>query len=616
VTGLAPAPSIDATAADATAADATAADATAAPETAAPETAAPATAAGQTAAGETAAGETSLAGRVAAALGAGRAAAGPDTPFVVARSAALDEREAFPAPECAVLDACGVAAVYVPAALGGDGGGLPLLVETLRAVSGRDLTVAVAHVKTFLGGVCVWVSGHPDQRRRLARLILDGAVVSWGLTERGRGSDLLAGQLSATPVPGGGWRLDGEKWLINNATRGRLICLLARTSPAGGPRGFSLFLVDKHRLPPGTWRCLPAEPTHGIRGADISGIAFDGAEVPADALVGPAGSGVETVLLALQLTRIGCVSLSLGAGDHALRLAMEMAGHQRLRGTRLLSLPYVRRTLGRAAASLALAETTATVAARCAHALPGETSVVSSVAKACVPDLVQSMIAELVGVLGASAFRTDGPAEGAFQKLERDHRIVPIFDGSTPVNRNALINQFPALVDGHRAGRVADAAGLGVAADPTVPVPDLDTGRLSLVSRTGCSVVQAVPGALRRLAARAAADGGAAARMLGLARRLCEVTDEVVTGMAGIRPSARSVPAEAFALAQRYELCFAGAAAVHRWLALPPASPAGLRAEVALARAVQLLDPGRPEPADALAADLLTTLEARGSWVR
>jgi len=588
-------------------------------------------ASGRPSTGAAAANESSLPGRVAATIAAAKAAPiaaasaapfgtgliadGADAPFSPVRRATLDTRDAFPDAECAVLDASGVAAAYVPAALGGADGGLPLLVDTLRTVSGEDLTVAVAHVKTFLGGVSVWVSGHPDQQQHLAKLILDGAVVSWGLTERERGSDLLSGQLSATPNPGGGWRLDGEKWLINNATRARLICVLARTSPAGGPRGFSVFLVDKHSLSPGTWRCLPAEPTHGIRGADISGIAFAGAEVAADALIGPVGSGIETVLLGLQLTRIACVSLSLGAGDHALRLALELAGHLELHGTPQLRLPHVRRALGRAGASLALAETAATMAARCAHALPGEASVVSSIAKACVPILIQEMIAELADILGASAFRTDGPDHGAFEKLERDHRIVPIFDGSTPVCRNALFNQFPTLVDAHRAGRVADA-GLSIAADPAAPLPDLDTAALSLVSRTGCSVVQALPGAVQRLAARAGTHGGAAARMLGLAQRLSSLTDEVTTRMAGIRPSARSVPAEAFALARRYELCFAGAAAIHRWLAQPTASTGGLRLEAALGRAIQLLDPGQAEPADVLAADLLTAPVAAGAGAR
>src|SRR5690606_29254778 len=107
-------------------------------------------------------------------------------------------------------------------------------------------------------------------------------------------------------------RIDGEKWLINNATRGDLVCVLARTGAVGEARGHSLFLVDKHVLPPGSYRCLPKVRTHGVRGADISGIAFTGAEVPADAMVGEPGTGLEVLLKALQITRTLCGGMSLG----------------------------------------------------------------------------------------------------------------------------------------------------------------------------------------------------------------------------------------------------------------------------------------------------------------
>ncbi|MEF9673530.1 acyl-CoA dehydrogenase family protein [Pseudomonas sp. PCH446] len=99
------------------------------------------------------------------------------------------------------------------------------------------------------------------------------------MTERSHGSDLLAGELTATPQDNG-WTLEGEKWLINNASRGQVMCLLARTSAAGGSRGYSLFVLDKRLQPDTAFSLLPKVKTHGIRGADISGIALHKAFVP------------------------------------------------------------------------------------------------------------------------------------------------------------------------------------------------------------------------------------------------------------------------------------------------------------------------------------------------
>ena len=54
----------------------------------------------------------------------------------------------------------------------------------------------------------------------------------------------------------------GEKWLINNATRATAITVLGRTRPAGGPRGFSLLLLDEEI--DGTYELLPKIRTHKI----------------------------------------------------------------------------------------------------------------------------------------------------------------------------------------------------------------------------------------------------------------------------------------------------------------------------------------------------------------
>src|SRR5262249_22723352 len=73
----------------------------------------------------------------------------------------------------------------------------------------------------------------PPPQRPLARLVLRGDQIALALTERGHGSDLLGTEVEAAPGPGG-YRLRGEKWLVNNATRGRALTVFARTDPAGG----------------------------------------------------------------------------------------------------------------------------------------------------------------------------------------------------------------------------------------------------------------------------------------------------------------------------------------------------------------------------------------------
>ncbi|MFC7988719.1 acyl-CoA dehydrogenase family protein [Streptomyces pilosus] len=495
---------------------------------------------------------------------------GPGLALDAGELAALDRADAFPADACRALDEAGLPRHYVPTEHGGALDDFGVVMRLLRAVSRIDLTVAAAHGKTYLGAVSTWLAGAEEPARRLARRITDGEVVSCALTERHHGSDLLAGEVVARPAADGGWLLDGEKWLINNATRAGLVTVLARTDDAGGPRGFSLFLVDKARLAPGTYTCPPKVPTYGIRGADISGIALHGARVPADALIGRPGQGVEIIVKALHITRTCCAAMSLGAGDHALALAADFAaGHPADDGTPLARRPHVRRELGEATAGLLLAEATGLVAVRALHSLTGEMSVLSAVAKAYVPAQIDALIARLLHLLGPHGLLGPGDPHGQFAKAERDHRIIGIFDGSSLVNRSALIEQFPRLARGYRKGRV-DAAGLAEATSPHIRPRPFAPAALSLLSTTGNSLLAGLPDAVAELRERARHRGDLDAPA-ALATRLLDATGRLHEAMAAVRFPPRAVPAEAFDLAERYELCCAAACALHLWLRGGPA---------------------------------------------
>lgn len=487
----------------------------------------------------------------------------PARPFSHTRCVELDEKEEFPADICRQLEEWGLTDYYVPVEHGGRLRSYEQVLQLMRTVARRDLTVAVGHGKTYLGGVCVWVSGTPEQAQRLGADIRAGVPVSLGLTERAHGSDLLAGEVAGAGEADG-WLVSGEKWLINNATRGSVFSLLTRTDPAGGPRGFSVLLVDKRKLGPGSYRHLPKVRTHGIRGADISGIVFDGARVERDDLVGTEGGGLETVLKALQLTRTMCASLSLGAADHGLRIAVDFAEERELYGRRLIDLPQARSVLSTAAADVLLHEALAVFAARAVHTQTDELSVTAAVTKYLLPSGTEAVLAGLTRVLGARAFLKGVYAGGMFQKIERDHRIVGLFDGNTLVNLNSLINQFRSLVRGRRRG-TGDSAGAVAAYDLSVPVPALDPARLSLVARHGSGVLAGLDASVAELSRRAE-DNPALRGAVESAERLVAVERRVHTEMESRQSPAGEVEPEVFDLARRYTLCYAGAACLGLWV--------------------------------------------------
>jgi alkylation response protein AidB-like acyl-CoA dehydrogenase len=361
----------------------------------------------------------------------------PESAFSFQRAVEQDERDEYPEEACRLLYEWGFHHHLIPREYGGKFRSYEELLSLTRVVARRDLTVAVALGQVYLGAVAVWIEGSEAQKCRLAELIRGQEQACLALTEEAHGSDVLANEVRATRAAGG-YLLSGKKWLINNATRGRVVTVFARTDPDGGPRGFSLFLVDKDGLAEGSYAPLPKKKTLGVRGADISGICFDGCLVPDGAMIGPPGAGLELALRCLQISRTICAGFSLGAADTALRATLDFALSRRLYGDTVIAIPHARGALVDCFLDLLICDCTAIAAARALHAATGQLGLWSAVVKYFVPTTAEDLIRTLSVLLGARYYLREGHAGGVFQKVLRDNAVVSLFDGSTVVNLNAI----------------------------------------------------------------------------------------------------------------------------------------------------------------------------------
>jgi alkylation response protein AidB-like acyl-CoA dehydrogenase len=363
--------------------------------------------------------------------------ADPEQPFSFKHAVQWDEQEAYPEVATNLLETWGFHHYYIPSAYGGKLESYEEVLALMRVVSRRDLTVAIGHGKTYLGSVGVWVGEDNLKKYKLAKLIKDRKQVALGLTEKDHGSDISASDMIAEEVEDG-YLLSGEKWLINNATRSQAMTLFAKTAPQAGPRSFSVFLVEKEMLNPASYQHLDKIKTHGIRGADISGIRFDRCLVPKAAVVGKLGTGLEATLKGFQITRTLCASLSLGAADTALRVTLDFACSRQLYGDSAFAIPVVQQQLTNAFLDIMICECVAISAARAIHVVPEQMSVWSAVVKYFVPTTVENLIHDLARVLGARYYLRETHWDGIFQKMVRDNAIVGLFDGSTAVNLYAI----------------------------------------------------------------------------------------------------------------------------------------------------------------------------------
>lgn len=483
--------------------------------------------------------------------------------FSFGKSVALDEREEYPEDACKILDQLKVFAHYIPAQLGGELKSYEEFIAVLRVIARRDLTVAIAHGKTYLGAVATWVGGSGEQRRRLVEIIRGGSQVALALTERSHGSDLLASEVEAERVVDG-YLLSGEKWLINNATRGRVLTVFAKTGNSSDPRGFTLFLVDKNDR--AGFTTLPKIKTHGIRGADISGISFDRLPVPEDSVVGRVGAGLEIMLKAFQLTRTVITGLSLGAADTALRVTLDFALTRKLYGDSVFAIPHARRLLCDAFIDLLICECLSIACARSIHVEPEQMSVRSAIGKFFVPTTVEKILKSLSVVMGARQYLRQEHCDGVFQKIYRDNGILSLFDGSTAVNLHAIGTQLGQLT---RRVDVADLSQrLARIFSLAQTLPDFDPAALELHNRGRDSVLQGLTLSIEKLSSIEPNDEGETLELIMDRAReiLTEVEKQRERVAASLKDNGFNKSPEMFEQAEKYCALEAAACCVHLWV--------------------------------------------------
>ena len=397
-----------------------------------------------------------------------------------------DSRQMFPQRAADVLREKQFSSYYVPTRLGGRFERVDELLFALRVLSRRDLTLAIGHAVTMLGAIPVWVGGSPTQQAQCADLVLADRPLAFALTEREHGSDLLASdtQLSTLTEP---MTASGEKWLINNATRGAAICVYLQVQNRKGARGSAIVFLCKDKLPADSWQPTPKIATVGIRGADISGFRLTDVPICDGDIVGGVGQGLDLVWRGLQVTRTLCSGLSLGAADTGLRLvACELLQRRGAAPT-----PRERSGLAMMTEQVLLAEAVALCATRLAHVMPHELGLASSVTKYYAPTRVEAAFRKARQLMGLRAVHLEG-RHRVFEKLARDQALVSLFEGSTVVSLQMVATQLRAIARRAHGERKAAEPFARALFDLEVPLPPLAVEGLTTQIRADESVCRFV----------------------------------------------------------------------------------------------------------------------------
>jgi alkylation response protein AidB-like acyl-CoA dehydrogenase len=477
-------------------------------------------------------------------------------PHGFAAAVARDERDEFPEELCRALVRAGFHLNYLPVGWGGQLEEFDRSMRLVRCASRRDVNVMPGTMFSIIAATCLQLHGDQRQQDQAAGILRRGGAVGAGLTEAGHGSDLMSNEVRLTQDG----LLSGEKWMVGLGGRCEAVYVLARTGDRG-PGAFSALLLDLTDVPGEHFTTVPAPRTGGMRGIDLATMRFAGLPVPAEALVGRRGEGLEMAVKAQQVVRLMSMAGSLGVMDSALRLTLDFAADRTLGRAPLTQVPYPRRELAVAAAAMLAADVVSTTAARGIHVLPRTFSVWALSAKHAVAEAADELTRRCGAVLATrSVLREGPPGAGLFQKLQRDCGVIRVIDASATANLRSYAAQLPPLLT-----READPEPARAVFALDAELPPYDPTRLDMVVRGGDPVLGGLVPVAASVADALAGDGGAAD-----AADLVRQAAKAVSGLAAAAREAVSPGADPNApadLAERYASLHAAACCVHLWWA-------------------------------------------------
>ena len=190
-----------------------------------------------------------------------------------------------------------------------------------------------------------------QKQQWLPRMATGEVMSAIAMTEPGAGSDLANIKTRAVRVADG-WQLNGSKIFITNGMIADMVIVCAKTDPAAGAKGVSLFLVESAL--PGFSRGKAIEKI-GQHASDTAELFFQDMLLPADALLGEEGAGFTYLMQELPRERLGVGAQALGAMEGALALTLDYVKQRTAFGQSIASFQNTRFKLAEVRAQIDMA---------------------------------------------------------------------------------------------------------------------------------------------------------------------------------------------------------------------------------------------------------------------
>src|SRR3954464_3122985 len=320
----------------------------------------------------------------------------------------------------------GLLGLYVPTEYGGAGltqTGYCRVSEEFAQIDATLSVVMGVHQSIGMKGIVLF--GSDEQKERFLPDLASGRkLAAFALTEPEAGSDAYHLRSRAVRRPDGSWVLNGEKRYIGNGSKAGVIVTFPRTDDDGH---IALLLTpDMDGFEVGE-----RFDTMGLRANDLRRLFFKDVRVPPENVLGEPGEGFKVAMHILNNGRLSLGTGSVGASKWMLDRIIRHVRDREQFGSPLADFELVQEKIGWMVSFTFGLESMAYLTTGLVDEGVPDYSLESAICKVAGTEFIWYAANRVLQLKGGEGYMRDEP----YEKLLRDIRIFPIFEGANDVMR-------------------------------------------------------------------------------------------------------------------------------------------------------------------------------------
>ncbi len=286
---------------------------------------------------------------------------------------------------------------------------------------------------TILGLGPIWMGSNEAVKEKTARLLEEGGIFAFGLSEKAHGADLYSSEMALTPLSEGKYVADGGKYYIGNANKAALVSTFGKNSETDD---YVFFVAESDHE---NYDCVKNVVNSQNYVAEY---ALNAYPITDDEILSTGRAAWDSSLNTINVGKYNLGWASIGICTHAFYEAITHATHRKLFGHSVTDFPHIRQFFVDAWTRLSAMKMFAQRASdymRAASETDRRYLLYNPMVKMKVTTQGEEVINLLWDVIAAKGFEKDM----YFEMAARDIRALPKLEGTVHVNM-ALIIKFMA----------------------------------------------------------------------------------------------------------------------------------------------------------------------------